>query len=139
HAQDKPAAPAQSPQAVIEQKAEALSEEQVGQSHDIAGLSQLAQVYNAKGDLKRLCWTLKRLTQLLPNSGDLRLQLAMAYTKADEKTKAYDTLLHMQVAGFGYDIAKDPRFEGIHGTRVWDYLVANLGVNSKQFGEGKVA
>ena len=142
HAQDKAAAPAQAPQATLEQKAEALSEEQIGQSHDIAGLSSLGQIYGAKGDYKRLALTLRRLTELLPNSGDLKLQLAMAYCKIGDppsKTKAYDTLLHMQVQGFGYDIAKDQRFEAIQGTRVWDYLVANLAVNSKQFGEGKVA
>ena len=142
HAQDKTAAPAQTPQAVLEQKAEALTEEQIGQSHDIAALSSLGQIYGAKSDFKHLAWTLRRLTELLPNSGDLKLQLAMAYCKIGDppsKTKAYDTLLHMQIQGFGYDIAKDPRFEAIQGTRVWDYIVANLAVNMKQFGDGKVA
>ena len=89
-----------------------------------------------------MTWTLKRLTELLPNSGDLRLQLAMAYCKLPgEKpnSSAYDTLLHMQVQGFGYDIAKDPRFASIQGTRVWDYIVRNLQANSKPFGEGKAA
>ena len=140
-AQDKPAAaaPAESTQQMLLQKATALSEEQIKQSRDLTALSTLAQLYNGNGDMPHLVWTLQRVCELMPNSGDLRLQLAMAYAKAGDKTKAYDTLLRMQVQGFGYDIAKDPRFEPIHGTRVWDYLVANLAVNAKQFGEGKLA
>lgn len=139
-AQEKPAATAAaSPQAAMAQKAEALSEEQIKQSRDLSALSQLAQLYNSQQDMQRFTWTLARISELMPNSGDLKLQLAMAYTKIDDKSHAYDTLLRMQAQGFGYDIAKDPRFEPIHGTRVWDYLVANLQVNAKQFGEGKVA
>ena len=140
-AQDKPAAApaAESPQELMQQKAAALTEEQIKQSHDLTALSALAQIYGAQDDMKHLIWTLQRVVELMPNSGELKLQLAMAYAKANEKSKAYDTLLRMQVQGFGFDIAKDPRFEPIHGTRVWDYLVANLAANAKQFGEGKVA
>ncbi|MDR3385508.1 MAG: hypothetical protein P4L92_00530 [Rudaea sp.] len=138
-AQDKPAAAPPSAQATMAKKAEALTEEQIKQSHDLPALSRLAQLYNSQQDMQRLTWVLERVSALLPNSGDLKLQLALAYTKIGDKTRAYDTLMHMQMQGFGYDISKDPRFEPIHGTRVWDYLVANLQVNAKQFGEGKVA
>lgn len=136
-AEDQPAAP--SPQAALVQRAEALSEEQIKQSHDLEGLSKLGQIYGAQNDMPRLIWVLQRTSELLPNSGDLKLQLAMAYARIDDKTRAYDTLMRMQMQGFGYDIAKDPRFEPIHGTRVWDYIVANLEVNAKPFGEGKPA
>jgi hypothetical protein len=139
-AQDKPpAAPANSPQAVMAKKAEALTQEQIKQSRDLPALTKLAQLYNSQQDLQRFTWVLERVVELVPNSGDLKLQLAMAYAKADDKTRAYDTLMHMQTQGFGYDIAKDPRFDAIHGTKVWDYIVANLQVNAKQFGEGKLA
>ena len=139
-AQDKAAAkPAPSTQPTVEQKAEALTEEQIKQSRDVAALSRLAQLYNSQQDMQRFTWVLARVSELMPNSGDLKLQLAMAYAKVDDKTRAYDTLMHMQIQGFGYDIAKDPRFDPIHGTKVWDYIVANLQVNAKQFGEGKVA
>jgi hypothetical protein len=139
-AQDKAAAkPAASAQPSIEQKAEALTEEQIKQSRDVGALSKLAQLYNSQHDMQRFTWTLARVSELMPNSGDLKLQLAMAYAKVDDKTHAYDTLIRMQIQGFGYDIAKDPRFDPIHGTKVWDYIVANLQVNAKQFGEGKVA
>jgi hypothetical protein len=135
----KPAPSAQSTQPSLAQKAEALTEEQIKQSRDVAALSKLAQLYNSQHDMQRFTWALARVSELMPNSGDLKLQLAMAYAKVDDKTHAYDTLMHMQVQGFGYDISKDSRFDPIHGTKVWDYIVANLQVNAKQFGEGKVA
>ncbi|HSJ41092.1 MAG TPA: hypothetical protein VK955_08575, partial [Xanthobacteraceae bacterium] len=144
-AQEKPAAnapptPAQAPAgATLAEKAEALTQEQINQSRDLASLSKLAGVYNSIGDMKRFAWTLKRLTELVPDSGQLRLQLAMAYAEQGDKTKAYDTLVRMQGQGFGYDVATDTRFDKIRGTKVWDYIVTNLQVNAKQFGEGKPA
>jgi len=141
YAQDKPAAApsAEAARENIVKRAESLTEEQIKQSHEVAALSKLAQLYDAQHDMQRYIWTLRRITELMPNSGDLRLQLAMAYAKSDDKTNTYDTLIRMQMQGFAYDIAKDPRFEPVHGTKVWDYLVANLQVNGKQFGEGKTA
>ncbi|MEO8801769.1 MAG: hypothetical protein ABI304_12430 [Rudaea sp.] len=141
-AQDKPADPEQAraaAEANMVKRAEALSESQIKQSHDLQGLTRLAQIYNAQHDTQRFTWVLRRVVELVPNSGDLKMQLALAYAKADDKTNAYDTLIHMQMQGFGYDISKDPRFDPIHGTKVWDYLVANLQVNAKPFGEGTVA
>jgi sugar lactone lactonase YvrE len=125
--------------AELVKRAEALTEDQVMQSHDMAGLSALGQVYAAQNDMPRFIWVLKRVGELSPNSGELKLQLALAYAKIDDKPHAYDTLIRMQTQGFGYDIANDKRFEPIHGTKVWDYLVANLNVNAKQFGEGRAA
>lgn len=126
-------------QAALIQRAEALSEAQIKQTHDMEGLSRLAQIYSAQNDMPRFVWVLQRAIELMPNSGDLKLQLAMAYAKQNDKTHAYDTLIRMQTQGFGYDIGKDARFDPIHGNKVWDYIVANLQVNAKQFGEGKVA
>lgn len=120
-------------------RAEALTENQIEQSHDMPALSRLGQIYVAQDDMQRFIWVLKRVGKLSPNSGDLKMQLALAYAKIGDKPHAYDTLIRMQTQGFGYDISKDPRFEPIHGTKVWDYLVANLNVNAKQFGEGKTA
>lgn len=125
--------------AELVQRAEALTEDQIMQSHDMAALSRLGQVYAAQNDMQRFIWVLKRVGELSPNSGDLKMQLALAYAKIDDKPHAYDTLIRMQTQGFGYDISTDKRFEPIHGTKVWDYLVANLNVNAKQFGEGKTA
>ncbi len=140
-AQDKPApaaAAAGTPPSLAD-KAEALTQAQINESRDVSALSKLGGVYNSIGDIKRFSWTLKRLTELIPDSGQLKLQLAMAYAQQDDKAAAYDTLVHMQGQGFGYDIANDSRFDKIHGTKVWDYIVTNLQANAKQFGEGKLA
>ncbi|HSE12642.1 MAG TPA: hypothetical protein VLB69_08410 [Rudaea sp.] len=146
NAQEKPVAPraqAQSRQAAAQsdlvQKAEALTEEQIAESRDIAGLTRLSELYNSIGDTKRFTRTVQRLTELMPESGQLKLQLAMIYASQNNKTGAYDVLVRMQGQGYGYDISKEPRFEPIHGTKVWDYVVANMQANAKPFGEGKVA
>jgi len=143
-AQEKPPAqaaphPQAAAQASLADKAEALTQDQIKASRDVASLSKLAGIYNSLGDMKRFAWTLKRLTELVPDSGPLRLQLAMAYAEQGDKTNAYDALVRMQGQGFGYDVATDTRFDKIHGTKVWDYIVTNLQVNAKQFGEGKPA
>ena len=144
--QQQPPAPAQAPkqqqapdQQAVAARAEALSEEQIAQSHDIGGLTRLSELYNSIGDVQRFTWALERLCELLPDSGQLRLQLAMAYAQQKQLTPAYDTLVHMQGQGYGYDIASDKRFDNIHGTKVWDYIVANMQANAKPFGEGKLA
>ncbi len=137
-AQDKKASQ-ESVEAAITQRAEALTEEQISQSHDVAGLGKLAQIYEAKGDMQRMTWVLRRVSELMPNSGNLKMQLALAYAKQGDKSRTYDTLMRMQVAGFGYDISNDARFDPVHGTAAWDYIVKNLQVNTKQFGEGAVA
>src|SRR5690349_21376202 len=62
----------------IVKRAEALTEEQIKQSRDLKNLSRLAQVYNAQNDTQRLIWVLQRAGDLMPNSGDLKLQLALA-------------------------------------------------------------
>jgi sugar lactone lactonase YvrE len=141
NAQEKPAAataPARQADALT-QKAEALTLEQIGESKDIAGLSKLSEVYNSIGDVPRFTRTVQRLTELLPESGQLKLQLSMIYASQNDKTRAYDVLVRMQGQGYGYELSKEPRFEPIHGTKVWDYVVANMQANAKQFGEGKVA
>ncbi len=139
-AQPKPEqSPAQAAKAELIKKAEALTQDQIKQSLDLAGLSKLAQLYNSQHDSGRFIWTLERLTTLMPSSGNLRLQLAMAYAGLGDKTRTYDALVKLVNLGFSYDIEKDPRFNSVHDTRVWDYIVTNLRNNGKPFGEGKVA
>ena len=139
-AQIKPGAPArQAQQAELIEKAKALTEQQINESRDVASLTKLGEIYNSIGDVERFGWTLRRLTELLPDSGELRLQLALFYAKQKDLTKAYDVLVRMHGQGFGYDISKDSRFDSLHGTKVWDYLVVNMQQNAKPFGEGKLA
>jgi sugar lactone lactonase YvrE len=125
--------------AALAQKAEALTRQQIKAARDPGSLVKLSQVYVAQADSERFTWTLERLVELLPNSGNLKLQLAMAYAGGGDKTKAYDTLVRLLNLGYSYPIEADPRFQDIKGNRVWDYIVTNNNNNAKQFGEGKVA
>ena len=131
--------PEEAAKAEMTKKAVALTQEQIMQSRDPNALSKLGQIYMDAGEPEHFIWTLQRLTQLFPNSGDLRLQLAMAYAGSEQKTETYDTLLRLINQGYYYDIAKDPRFEGAHDTKVWDYILKAFADNNKPFGEGKVA
>ncbi|MFT3789531.1 MAG: hypothetical protein QM741_00325 [Rudaea sp.] len=135
----KPQTPEEAAKAELVKKAVALTREQIMQSHDPSSLSKLGQIYVDAGESDHFVWTLERLAQLFPNSGNLRLQLAMAYAGQEKKTETYDTLLRLINQGYYYDVGKDPRFEGAHGTKVWDYIVKTFENNHKPFGEGKVA
>ncbi|HET6631330.1 MAG TPA: hypothetical protein VFG73_01310 [Rhodanobacteraceae bacterium] len=132
-------AQAQAPNAQVVRRAESLSQQQIQASQNVAGLQALAGIYHATGDKQRYRWALDRLTTLRPGSLRLKLALAASYAGDDMKTPAYDLLLRIKGQGFGVDIGDDPRFEKIHGTQVWDYIVANLKESLKPFGEGKPA
>jgi hypothetical protein len=116
-----------------------LTEAQVKGVTVPAVATRLAGIYRQSGDIERLTWSLEHLTELLPNSGDDKLALAVLYAGQGEKSKTYDLLLRMQQQGFGYDLADDARFAKVSDTEVWDYVVANLKANLKTFGKGHVA
>jgi hypothetical protein len=118
------------------QRAETLTQEQIDASGNVQALGRLAALYENGGDKQRYRWTMERLTRLLPGSMKLKLDLAASYAADDMKTPAYNTLLVMKGQGFGVDIGDDPRFTKIHGTRAWDYIVANLKESLKPFGKG---
>ena len=115
-----PAAPSSGPDP------HALTEAQIKEAEVPTALYRLATIYKQSGDMQRLIWSLQRLNELVPNNGDLKLALASVYAEQGDSAKAYETLLHMQEQGFGYDIANNPAFAKIPGTKIWDYLVANL-------------
>jgi sugar lactone lactonase YvrE len=116
-----------------------LTQEQIAQTQVPSALFRLAALYKQNGDMQRLEWTLQRLVVLQPNTTDLKLALATAYAMEGKKTETYDTLLAMQRAGYGYDLAGNPNFAKVADTRVWTYIVDGLKANLKPFGEGKVA
>ncbi|HEY0181017.1 MAG TPA: tetratricopeptide repeat protein, partial [Dokdonella sp.] len=116
-----------------------LTEQQIAQVQVPQALFKLAEIYKRSGDAQRLIWSLQRLSVLRPDTGDLKLALAMAYAGLGEKSKTYDLLLSMQKQGFGYDLSKNENFAKVADTRVWTYIVDNLKKNLEPFGQGKVA
>lgn len=116
-----------------------LTEGQISETKLPAALYRLSGIYQKTGDLERLSWTLKRLSVLQPNVGDIHLGLAAAYALQGKKSETYDTLLAMQKQGYGYDISDNPNFAKVSDTKVWTYILDGLKANRKPFGEGKVA
>jgi sugar lactone lactonase YvrE len=116
-----------------------LTESQIKQAQVPSALYRLAAIYKQSGDLGRLVWSLQRLTELMPNTGELKLALASVYAEQGDSAKAYEVLLHMQQMGYGYDLANNPAFAKISGTKIWGYIAEGLKANMQSFGEGKVA
>ncbi|HET9033676.1 MAG TPA: hypothetical protein VFN25_12320, partial [Dokdonella sp.] len=123
----------------VKRDATTFTESQVNEITSLAVLRRMVAGYERLDDQKRLGWTLARLSALNPDSGDLRMALALTYAKQGDKSKTYDLLLKMKAQGYGVDLSDDPRFEKVTGTEAWDYVVDNLKANLKPFGEGKVA
>lgn len=116
-----------------------LTHEQIAHVTVASVAEQLFTMYRQSGDSERALWALERLAKLRPNVGSIHFQLALTYAAKGEKTKTYDTLIHMQSQGYGYALDKDPRFTKVADTKVWDYIVKNLQINLDPFGEGQVA
>jgi sugar lactone lactonase YvrE len=116
-----------------------LTEAQIRGAETPGPLSRLAALYKEKGDYQRLSWALKRLTEMLPNDGQIELALATTYALLDKKSETYDLLLSMQKRGYGFDLSKDPNFDKVSKTKIWPYILQGLSANLKPFGEGKVA
>ena len=116
-----------------------FTEGEVNEITSIPVLRRMLAGYEKLDDKKRLGWTLARLSELNPDSADLRMALAITYAMQGDKSKTYDLLLKMKEQGYGVDLSDDPRFEKVHGTEAWNYVVENLKSNLKPFGEGKVA
>ena len=123
----------------VKRDATTFSEKEVKEISSLSVLRRMLAGYERLDDQKRLGWTLARLSELNPDSGDLRMALALTYAKQGDKSKTYDLLLKMKAQGYGVDLSEDPRFEKVTGTEAWDYVVENLQANLKPFGEGKVA
>ena len=136
-----PVAMADTPAAVAPgmRDATTFTENEVNEITSMAVLNRMVVGYQRLDDQKRLGWTLARLSALNPDSGDLRMALALTYASQGDKSKTYDLLLKMKEQGYGVDLKDDPRFEKVTGTEAWDYVVQNLQLNLQPFGEGKVA
>ena len=123
----------------VQRDATTFTEAQVSEITSSDVLNRMLTGYKRLGDQKRFGWTLARLSTLHPDSGDLRMMLAVHYAEQGDKSKTYDLLLKMKDQGYGADLKDDPRFDKVTGTEAWDYVVQNLQMNLQPFGEGKVA
>jgi thioredoxin-like negative regulator of GroEL len=113
---------ADSPAATAPAKRDAttFSESQINEITSMAVLQRMVAGYEKLKDDQRLAWTLKRASELNPNSGDMRLALALTYARMGKKSETYDLLLKMKEQGYGIDLSDDARFEKVTGTRHGD-------------------
>lgn len=120
---DRPAAPPRE-----------VSLEQISDVPKLLGIVNQLQI---EKDWENAALVWHRLVQLRPHKGDYLYSEAAMYALQDKKSQAYNALLQLQRRGYTYPLDTDPRFEKVHGTEVWDYLVElNKAV---AYGEGEVA
>lgn len=102
-------------------------------------LERIAAKFAAENDLPKLTSAVKRLIALRPGNGHYLYTLAATYAQQGMKREAYDALVNLQTSGYAFDPTNDKRFEKVHGTEVWEYILMNLRANAAPFGEGKIA
>ena len=130
---------AQVPEKQPQPPSQAQIEQQLAQMLDAKQVERVAAQFDTQKNWPGLQAATARLVELRPHNGHYRYMHAVAHALEDHKTEAYDALVRLQSAGYAYPVEKDPRFAKIHGTEVWDYLVANFQANAREWGEGKVA
>ena len=100
----------------VQRDATTFTEAQVNEITSSDVLNRMLAGYKRLGDQTRFGWTLARLSTLNPDSGDLRMMLAVHYAEQGDKSKTYDLLLKMKEQGYGVDLKDDPRFAKVTGT-----------------------
>jgi len=106
---------------------------------DVEQLRGMLATHHASGDLVAETAVWKRLAELRPHIGQIKLELAAAYARQGLKSPAYTALLELQTQGYGMDVGADSRFGKIADTRAWEYIVNALKTNQQPFGDGEVA
>ncbi|MCE3001808.1 MAG: hypothetical protein LW860_03760 [Xanthomonadaceae bacterium] len=113
--------------------------EQIKRANVVPPLLALGQRFNAEANWPLYELTMKRVSELRPHAGNIRLELAAAYAMQDNKPAGYDTLLGLRDQGWGFAIESDDRLANLHGTEIWTFLVEGFKANRETQGSGSVA
>ncbi len=138
-AQDAPpvaAAPAASTAALPPLPADIA--EQIAKANVVPPLLALGRRFESEANWPLYQATMQRITQLRPHAGNIRLELAAAFAMQDNKPGAYEQLLYLKDQGYSFDVAKDARFDNLHGTELWRFLVDGFETNGTPKGAGRV-
>ena len=106
---------------------------------DIDELRAELATFTAAGDVSSQSAVWKRLAELRPHLGQLKLELAATYAQQDMKSAAYTTLLELHTQGYGFDLGSDKRFTKVATTPAWEYIEDALKTSLEPFGTGEVA
>lgn len=110
-------------------------EVELAATSDVEKLRERVLALRTDNDLVAEAAVWKRLSELRPHVGQIKVELAAAYAKQGLKSQAYTALLELQTQGYGMQIGDDPRFAQVATTRAWDYIVSSLQTNLSAFGE----
>lgn len=113
--------------------------EQIKRANVVPPLLALGQRFNAEGNWPLYELTMKRVAELRPHAGNIRLELAAAYAMQDNKPAGYDALLGLRDQGWGFAIDADDRLANLHGTEIWNFLLEGFKANRAAQGSGSVA
>jgi len=106
---------------------------------DVEALRAMLVEFHQQKDAVSESAVWKRLSEVRPHVGQIKLELAASYAKQGMKSAAYTALLDMHGQGYGLDVAADPRFGPVADTRAWEYIAKSLKDNANSFGGGEVA
>ncbi|MGQ0801736.1 MAG: hypothetical protein ACT4NL_16680 [Pseudomarimonas sp.] len=110
-------------------------EVELAATNDVEALRARVVAARTAKDLVAEAAIWKRLSELRPHVGQIKVELAAAYAMQDLKSQAYTALLELQTQGYGMQLGEDPRFARVATTRAWDYIVSSLQTNLSPFGE----
>lgn len=82
---------------------------------------------------------MESLHKLRPNNSEYMYQLVIAYALMDEKSQAYNLMLHMQQQGLAYDFMQSDDTLNIRGTEVFDYVNDLMKLAGDPMGESEQA
>ncbi len=114
-------------------------EKQLAEIRDVDQLKQMAAAFRGKQEFLSEAATWRRLSELRPHIGQIKVEMAAAYAQLADRSPAYNALLGLQTQGYGMQLSDDPRFAKVADTQAWDYITDALKQNLTPFGEGKVA
>ena len=110
-------------------------EVELAATSDVEALRERVVAARTANDLLAEAAVWRRLSELRPHVGQIKVELAAAYAKQGLKSQAYTALLELQTQGYGMQIGDDPRFAQVATTRAWEYIVSSLQTNLSPFGE----
>jgi hypothetical protein len=113
--------------------------EQIAKANVVPPLLALGRRFESEGNWPLYQATMQRVTALRPHAGNIRLELAAALAMQDNKSGGYEQLLQLKDQGYSFEVAKDRRFDNLHGTEVWTFLVDGFKQNGQPKGSGRVA
>ncbi len=113
--------------------------EQIAKANVVQPLLALGRRFESEGNWPLYQATMQRVSELRPHAGNIRFELAAALAMQDNKSGGYEQLLYLKDQGYSADLAKDARFDNLHGTEVWTFLVDGFRKNGAPSGSGRVA